>query len=110
VDVMNRSEPLRAAVPNPTRKLKAGMFVKGRIITGIKPSAIVVPVDAVWRRSGQAAYIYVVVNNEAKKREVKTGQEDADSIEITSGLARGETVVAEQNLELAEGVKVAPRS
>ncbi len=110
VDVMNRSEPLRAAVPNPTRKLKAGMFVKGRIITGIKPSAIVIPVDAVWRRSGQAAYIYVVVNNEAKKREVKTGQEDADSIEITSGLARGETVVAEQNLELAEGVKVAPRS
>jgi len=110
VDVMNRSEPLRAAVPNPTRKLKTGMFVKGRIITGIKPSAIVVPVDAVWRRSGQAAYIYVVVNNEAKKREVKTGQEDADSIEITSGLARGETVVAEQNLELAEGVKVAPRS
>ncbi len=110
VDVMNRSEPLRAAVPNPTRKLKAGMFVKGRIITGIKPSAIVIPVDAVWRRSGQAAYIYVVVNNEAKKREVKTGQEDADSIEITSGLARGETVVAEQNLELAEGIKVAPRS
>ena len=41
---------------------------------------------------------------------MKTGQEDADSIEITSGLARGETVVAEQNLELAEGVKVAPRS
>jgi membrane fusion protein (multidrug efflux system) len=110
VDVQNRSAPLRAAVPNPTGKLKAGMFIKGRIITGTKPGAIVVPADAVWRRSGQAPYVYVIVNDAANKREVKTGQEEADGIEITSGLAAGETVVVEQNLELADGVKIAPRS
>jgi len=110
VDMQNRSAPLRAAVPNPKGKLKAGMFVKGRIITATKPGAIVVPADAVWRRSGQVPYVYVVVNNEAKKREVKTGQEEAEGIEITSGLAAGETVILEQNLELAEGVKIAPRT
>jgi RND family efflux transporter MFP subunit len=110
IDMQNRSAPLRAAVPNLQGKLKAGMFIKGRIITGTKPGAMVVPADAVWRRSGHVPYVYVVVNNEARKREVKTGQEEAEGIEITSGLAAGETVILEQNLELAEGVKIAPRS
>jgi RND family efflux transporter MFP subunit len=110
VDMQNRSAPVRVAVPNPTGKLKAGMFIKGRIITGTKPGAIVVPADAVWRRSGQIPFAYVVVNNVAQKRDVQTGQEEADGIEITSGLAAGEIVIVEQNLELAEGVKIGPRS
>lgn len=110
VDMQNRSAPVRASVPNPTGKLKAGMFIKGRIVTGTKAGAIVVPADAVWRRSGQVPYVYVVVNNAAQKREVQTGQEQADGVEITSGLAAAETVIVEQNLELAEGVKIAPRS
>ena len=110
VDMQNRSAPVRAVVPNSTGKLKAGMFIKGGIVTGTKPSAIVVPADAVWRRSGQVPYVYVVVNHAAQKREVQTGQEQADGIEITSGLAAAETVIVEQNLELAEGVKIAPKS
>ncbi|MBZ5513809.1 MAG: efflux RND transporter periplasmic adaptor subunit [Acidobacteriia bacterium] len=110
VDMLNRSARVRAAVPNPAGKLKAGMFIKGKIVTGTKRNVIVVPVDAVWRRAGQAPFVYVVENNQAKKREVRTGQEDADGLEITSGLAPGATVIIEQNLELAEGVGVTPRS
>jgi RND family efflux transporter MFP subunit len=110
VDMQNRSASVRVAVPNLTGKLKAGMFIKGKIITGTKAGAIMMPVDAVWRRSGQAPYVYVVANNAAQKREVQTGQEEADGIEITSGLAAGETVIVEQNLELADGVKIAPQS
>jgi len=110
VDMQNRSASVRAAVPNPTGKLKAGMFIKGKIITGTKPGAIVLPADAVWRRSGQTPFVYVVANGAAQKREVQTGQEEADGIEITSGLAAGETVIVEQNLELADGVKIAPGS
>jgi len=110
VDMQNRSASVRVAVPNPAGKLKAGMFIKGRIITGTKAEAIVVPVDAVWRRSGEAPYVYVVAEDAAQKREVQTGQEEAEGIEITSGLAAGETVIVEQNLELADGVKIAPPS
>jgi RND family efflux transporter MFP subunit len=110
VDMQNRSASVRAAVRNPTGKLKAGMFIKGKIITGTKPGAIVLPADAVWRRSGQTPFVYVVANGAAQKREVQTGQEEAEGIEITSGLAAGETVIVEQNLELADGVKIAPGS
>jgi membrane fusion protein (multidrug efflux system) len=110
VDVLNRSAQIRAAVPNPQGRLQAGMFVKGRIVTGIKPNTIVLARDAVWRRAGQAPYVFVVENNQARRRDVKLGSEDPGGIEISEGLRGGEVVVLEQNLELADGVAVAPRS
>jgi len=109
VQLQNRSVLIRAAVPNPTGKLKAGMFVKGRVITGTKPSALVIPAEAVWRRPGQPAFLYVVDQNRARRREVKLGIEQAQGFEIASGLSAGEDVVAEQNLELADGVNLSPR-
>ncbi len=109
VQPQNRSVMVRAAVPNPTGKFKAGMFVKGRLVTGVKPGAIVVPRDAVWRRVGQPAHVFVVEENQARRREVKLGTEMPEEIEIASGLSPGDAVVAEQNLELAEGVSVTPR-
>jgi membrane fusion protein (multidrug efflux system) len=110
IDSQNRSAAIRAAVPNTTGKLKSGMFVKGKIITGSKPAALVVPTDAVWRRVGQAPYVYIVEQNKARKREVQTGQEESQGIEITKGLSGGEQVIVEQNLELADGVNVIPRT
>jgi RND family efflux transporter MFP subunit len=109
VQAQNRSVLLRAAVPNPGGRLKAGMFVKGRIITGTKPAALVVPPDAVWRRVGQPSFVYVVEENRARRREVKLGLEQPQAIEITAGLKAGDVVVAEQSLELADQVSVAPR-
>lgn len=109
VQLQNRSILVRGAVPNPGGKLKTGMFVKGRVITGTKSSALVIPAEAVWRRPGQPAFLYVVDQNRARRREVKLGIEQAQGFEITSGLTAGEVVVAEQNLELADGASLAPR-
>ncbi len=110
VDVLNRSTQIRAAVPNSDGRLKAGMFVKGRIITGIQPNAIVVAPDAVWRRAGQTPFVFVVENHQAEKRDVKLGREGTGGIEISEGLRGGDTLILEQNLELADGVAVTPRS
>lgn len=109
VQLQNRSLLLRAAVPNPSGKLKDGMFVKGRIVTGVKPAALVVPSEAVWRRPGQPAFLYLADQNRARRQEVKLGLEQSDGFEITSGLSAGDVVVAEQNLELADGLGLSPR-
>ena len=109
VQPRNRSVMVRAAVPNPAGKLKAGMFVKGRLVTGVIPRALVVPLDAVWRRVGQPAHVFVIEQNQARRREVKLGVEMPEEIEIATGLNPGDVVIAEQNLELAEGVGVTPR-
>jgi RND family efflux transporter MFP subunit len=109
VQLQNRSVAVRATVPNPGGKLKAGMFVNGRIIVGVKLAAVVVPLDAVWRRVGQASFVYVVEQNRARRREVKLGLEQPQAIEVAAGLKAGEVVVAEQNLELADGASVTAR-
>jgi len=106
VQPQNRSLPVRASVPNPTGKLKAGMFVKGRIIIGRKSNALIAPADALWRRAGQPPFVYVVDHDLARRQEVKLGIEQPNSVEIVEGLKAGESVVAEQSLELAEGVRV----
>jgi multidrug efflux pump subunit AcrA (membrane-fusion protein) len=85
------------------------MFVNGRIIVGVKLAAVVVPLDAVWRRVGQASFVYVVEQNRARRREVKLGLEQPQAIEVAAGLKAGEVVVAEQNLELADGASVTAR-
>ena len=107
IQTQNRSLPVRAAVPNPSGKLKAGMFAKGQIVVGRKLNALVVPSNAVWRRTGEPPFVYVVEQNQARKREVRLGLEQSNSVEVTQGLKPGEWVVAEQSLELAEGVRIA---
>ncbi|MBZ5564568.1 MAG: efflux RND transporter periplasmic adaptor subunit [Acidobacteriia bacterium] len=109
VDSQNRSVLLRAAVPNPSGKLRAGMFAKGAVITGTKPAALVVPVNALWRRTGQSPFVYVIDGSRARRREVETGLEQSQGIEIARGINPGDMVIAEQNLELGDGVSVTPR-
>jgi membrane fusion protein (multidrug efflux system) len=109
VQMDNRTMSVRGTVPNPEGRLKAGMFVKGRIVVGTKASAIVVPPSAAWRRVDQPPFVYVVEANRAKRREVKLGVESPETLEITGGLRPGDTVIAEQYLELADGVSVAPQ-
>jgi len=109
VDAQNRSVLVRATAPNPTGKLRAGMFVKGDIVTGTKPAALLLPPAAIWRRIGQPPFVFVVEQNRARRREVRTGLEQPQGTEIASGVNSGDLVVIEQNLELADGVSVTPR-
>jgi RND family efflux transporter MFP subunit len=109
VQIENRSVLVRSSVPNGQGKLRAGMFVKGRLITGTKAATLVVPSRAVWHRAGQPSFVFVVEEGRARRREVTLGIEQVDAVEIQQGLREGEVVIAEQNLELADGARVTPQ-
>jgi RND family efflux transporter MFP subunit len=109
VDSQNRSVLVRASVANPSGKLRAGMFAKGHLVTGTTPRALVVPPNALWRRAGQPPSLFIVEQNRARRREVKTGLEQPQKIEITGGLSPGDVVITEQKLELADGIVVTPQ-
>jgi multidrug efflux pump subunit AcrA (membrane-fusion protein) len=85
------------------------MFTKGVIVTGTKPAALIVPVAAVWRRAGQAPFVFVVEASRAHRRDVEIGFEQPQGFEVTRGLKPGDQVVGEQNLELADGLSVTLR-
>jgi RND family efflux transporter MFP subunit len=111
VEAESRSARVRVRVANTGAKLKAGMFGEGEILTGNVQSALVVPADAVYRedRSAKNSYVFVLEKGAAVKRAVRIGQERGTRLEIVEGLRAGDRVIAEQNIQIAEGVRVQAR-
>jgi RND family efflux transporter MFP subunit len=110
VQADTRSAKVRIRVDNSARKLKAGMFAQGEILTGIEKQAVLVPSAAVYRddRSSKNSYVFAVENGKAVRRNVRIGRERDSTLEILEGLKTGDVVIAGQSIELAEGVKVQP--
>ncbi|GEM_PF-3720535 len=87
------------------KRLSPGMFVRGRLVVGQKPNALVVPASAVLRNEGKKV-CYVEENGKAGKRYVETGQRYPDRVEVVSGLAVGERLIIQGHLGLVEGAAV----
>ncbi len=112
VDADTRSAKVRIQVDNAAGKLKAGMFAQGEILTGVEAQAVVIPAAAVYRddRSSKQTYVFVVEGGKAARRAVRIGREHENALEIAEGLRPGDLLIAEQSIEVAEGVRVEPRA
>ncbi len=112
VDEQTRSARVRIQVDNSSGKLKAGMFAQGEILTGVDSAAIILPSVAVYRddRSSKSAYVFLLSNGKAARRDVRVGRERDSRLEIVDGLKPGDRVIAEQSIEIAEGVPIQPRT
>ncbi len=93
VDSASRAVPVRARLTGPPRALRIGESVVGRIVTGVNPRAVVIPVDALVPE-GDGYRVFVVDSaGIAHARAVTVGGRTESLAEILSGLAAGETVV-----------------
>lgn len=108
-DEASRAVEVVAQVPNPGGELKAGLFVKGRIVTGDRAGVLQVPKAALlaWDVEAGKADCFVVIGDKAARRAVTTGEVEGESVEITSGLKEGETVATRGAFNLADGDRVA---
>jgi len=110
VETETRSAKVRIRVAGSGGKLKAGMFAEGDILTGSNAQAIVIPSAAAYRddRSAKSSYVFVLDNGKASRRNVRIGRERDGQLEIVDGLKPGDTLVASQSIEIAEGVRIQP--
>jgi RND family efflux transporter MFP subunit len=93
VDSASRAVAVRARLAQPTRALRIGESVFGRIITGVNPRAVVIPVEALVPE-GDGYRVFVVDSaGIAHARAVTVGGRTESRVEILSGVAAGETVV-----------------
>jgi membrane fusion protein, heavy metal efflux system len=101
IDSTTRTLKLRAVLDNPDRRLKPAMYASLRVIRGRRP-AVVVPREAVVME-GTAAYLFIqTARGHFQRRAVVLGGGGAaldPDVEVTSGLAAGDTVVV-QGVEL----------
>ncbi len=101
-DPLTKKFGVEVAVDNPDLVLRPGTF--GEIVLEISTheDALVVPQKAILSNK----YLFVVEGGRAVKREVVLGLQNSAMVEITSGLAEGDEVVAEGNFGLEEGATV----
>jgi len=86
--------------------LKPGMFAKVTLVLQQKNDVVVVPRDIVLGGKVDDAYVYIVQDDVAHKRIVKTGIVQADRCEITEGLEAGEKIIVNGMYYLEDGKKV----
>src|SRR5262245_16373364 len=107
VDPVTRSVTVRAELPNPDRSLRPGMLLSVRLYQAPR-TAIVVPEIAVIQ-VGSDAFIYRVAEDQTASRvKVALGARRRGEVEISSGLAAGDTIVTEGAVKLRDGSRVAP--
>jgi RND family efflux transporter MFP subunit len=93
-------------VPNPRLELVPGMYADVSLALDARTNALTIPVQGLDRVGGNATAF--VLNSEGKieERQVSTGIETANRIEVLSGLREGELVVLGNHGALRAGEKV----
>ena len=108
VQLPGRTILVKARVPNPQRLLQPGMFIEARLVTAVRPNAIVIPEEAVVPAEGANA-VWVAVEGKATRRPVSLGVRTPGFVEVTDGVKAGEQVVVGGLELLAPGAPVMPR-
>src|SRR6266446_10253545 len=108
IQLPGRTILVKARVPNPARLLQPGMFIEARLVTAVRPNAVVIPEDAIVPAEGTNA-AWVVVDGKADRRKVSLGVRTPGFVEATDGVKAGEQVVTGGLAMLAPGAPVTPR-
>jgi RND family efflux transporter MFP subunit len=107
VDPNSRVFVLEARFDNADTALKPGMFATARVRLPGGEVGIFVPKQAVIRdKTTDSNQVWVVLNGKARLRVVSVGDPDADKVRIASGLAAGERVAINNQVELYDGAPV----
>lgn len=93
--------------PNPKGVLKAGASTTLTMTAKTVPNALVIPAQAVVTdEDGKKSVMVIGSDGIAHKREVETGIQNQDSVQVVSGLKPGEQIVAVGPYGLPDNTKV----
>lgn len=92
-------------VSDPSRRLKPGMFGRISIVYDRHANAMQIPRSAIIEEAGQSA-VYVITNNVAERRVIRTGYAEGGQIEVLEGLDETEAFVIVGQTNLKNGSKV----
>jgi multidrug efflux system membrane fusion protein len=106
IDVATGTIVLKAVFPNDDDALWPGQFVDVKLTLSSLPNATVVPARAVQNGQHGDQVFVVTEAMTAEPRPVKTGTRNGELVVIESGVAPGERVVTDGQLNLVPGAKV----
>ena len=105
VDERNRHFKVDVRIPNANRALLSGMYATARIVDATATNAVLVPKDAVMTQNGTRV-VQKVQGDTLSTVVVTEGLSDGSRVQILTGLAAGDTVMADARRQLPAGAKV----
>jgi RND family efflux transporter MFP subunit len=99
---MTRKFRVEVRVNNPDLILRPNTFGEVMFEVEIHENVVVVPQKAVVDNK----FVFVADGNKAEKREVILGIQNAEMVEIVSGLLEGDRVIVEGNYSLSDGAEI----
>jgi len=107
LDPATRTLDAEVQLPNPRGELRAGMYGRAAIVTGVHAGARTVPVSAVQLSNGRS-FVYAPQGEKVQRREVQVGVDGEQWLEIVSGVKPEEEVVTAGLEGLSDGSTVRP--
>jgi multidrug efflux pump subunit AcrA (membrane-fusion protein) len=96
-----------AEAANPGDRLKPGASVHLRIVTGVIPHALVIPIAAILPGEEGGAAVWVVgADSTVHRKTIETGARDGGKVQILGGVAAGDRVVTAGGVGLDDNSKV----
>ncbi len=105
VDPQTGTFRARVEVVDPSRRLKPGMFARVNIVYERRQDALQLPRSAILDADGTQS-VFVIANDKAEQRVIKTGLSNGGWIEVTAGLKGTEQVVTVGQAGLKTGTQV----
>ena len=93
LDRSTRTMQVEVDVPNGDYKLTPGMYADVSLRVQNDPNALTLPLQAINRGADKTTVLLVNSQNHVEEREIQTGIEGSDRIQILSGLNEGDRVI-----------------
>ena len=109
IDPNTGTSRLKAVFPNTDNALFPQQFVNARLLLETRHGVVLIPAPAV-QRGPQGPYVYIATaNGTAQMRPVTLGESEGTEIQVTSGVAPGDTVITDGQDKLQENAKIEVR-
>jgi HlyD family secretion protein len=105
LDPATRTAPIEVEIPNPSFRLKPGMYARVGITLDTTKDALVVPANALVDLGGRRG-VFQPLSETAVFRAVQVGNEQGQLVEIVGGLTEGQEVITTGAGQLRDGDRI----
>jgi HlyD family secretion protein len=102
LDPATRTAQMEVEVPNAGARLKPGMYARVQFVVAQRTGALTVPRNAIVEVEGTRG-VFVADGKTARFKPITSGIVDGEAVEITEGLADGNTVITLGSASLRDG-------
>jgi HlyD family secretion protein len=105
LDPATRTAPIEVEIPNPSFRLKPGMYARVGVTLDTTKDALVVPANALVDLGGRRG-VFLPLSESAVFRAVQVGNEQGELVEILGGLTEGQEVITTGAGQLRDGDRI----